>query len=379
MFQWLSFGSVASKPAGRYAWGMSAENSLAAKIPPPLHQALVHQFVGSATTRWGLYPVNLDVKQAEIVRCLLADGRRTRISADYNSQALPVFLSTDAEFERLYLAMKPAVAFVLDLHDKGRRLDFLDIPDSIYRTMAEHDLAIVYLKLQIHDPARYVELNRDPGRLHVLSMPLLLGGSRFHVTVQPDFAGDALFRNMFRSNPHPHYEYDWSYVGSPTSDDRAAAMAILKEIKTSRGFLTVSTPGHTDAAQATVPHVEYIRISRASRIGISLNGRGPWCLKDGELFCSDCLVMRQWHPTIEINPFSPRDGRDWVVFKTEEIASTIDLLLSDPSRRDTIRRGGHDLLRQVLFESLWSQPYVDALEAFVTSRSKDAWGKLAVA
>ena len=349
------------------------------KIPPPLHPALMHQFVGVPADKWGLYPVNLDVKQTEIVRCLLADGRRTRITADYAAGSIPVFISTDPDFERLYLAMMPPLAFVLDLHDKGRRLDFLDVSDSVYRAMAEHNLTIVYLKLQIHDPARYRELNRDPARLHVLSMPLLLGGSRFHITVAPDFNGDMLFRNVFRSNPNPRYEYDWSYIGSPTSPDRAAAMAILREIRTSRGFLTESIPGHSDAAAATVPYNEYIRISRASRIGISLNGRGPWCLKDGELFANDCLVIRQDHPSIGLNPLSPRDGRHWVVFKTDAIGSTIDELLADRSRCDAIRQAGHDLFRQVLFESLWSRAYVDGLESFVASRSKDAWGDLAIA
>jgi hypothetical protein len=102
-------------------------------------------------------------------------------------------------------------------------------------------------------------------------------------------------------------------------------------------------------------------------------------LKDGELFASDCLILRQDHPTINLNPLTPRDGRHWVVFKTEALATTIDALLADAPRRDAIRRAGHDLFRQVLFESLWSRAYVDALEAFVASRSKRAWGELAIA
>jgi hypothetical protein len=238
---------------------------------------------------------------------------------------------------------------------------------------------MVYLKLQVHDAARYRQLNRGPGQLHVLSMPMLLGGSRYHITLTGDFAGDNLFRNVFRSNRAPRFKYDWSYIGSPTSDDRAAALAILKDIRTSRGLLTESTPGHADAAVATVPYGQYIRISRSSRIGISLNGRGPWCLKDGELLANNCLVMRQWHPTIELNPLSPRDGVHWVVFKTEAIGATIESLLADPALCKMIRNAGHDLLRQVLFEALWSRAYVDGLEAFVASRSKEAWGKLAIA
>ncbi len=324
------------------------------------------------------YPVNLDVKQAEFARCLLVNGERSCFTDD-SSAAIPIFVSTDPKFESLFCSSKPAVSVVLDFHDKGRRLDFLGITDPMWAAISAGDLQVIYLKLQIHEPANYAKLNRLPANVHVLSCPLLLGGSRFHITVQEDFSGDALFSRVLKENRSPAYEYDWSFVGAPTSDDRAAAFEVLRPFESRRRFFTVSQPGHVDASVATVPQAEYLRISRSSKICLSLNGRGPWCLKDGELFAADCLVLRQWHPVLRLNPLTPWDGDHWVVSKTEDLVGTIESLLADDERRERIRRAGHQMFKEVLTGNRWSDFYVEWLWQFLKGFGKPAWGPLAIA
>jgi len=344
---------------------------------PAIHPAVAEQIIGPQRPL-GLFPVGLDVKQAEFVRCLLVNGHQCCFTSNPLA-AIPVFVSTHPNFEAMFLAQRPAVSVVVDFHDKGRRFDFVGLTDAMWAAIEKHALQVIYLKLQIHEPAKYRELNRLPSNVHILSCPLLLGGSRFHITVQDDFDGDALFRRQLNSNESPAYEYDWSFVGAPTSDDRAAAFEVLRPYESRRRFFTVSQPGHADASVATVPQAEYLRVSRASKVCLSLNGRGPWCLKDGELLAAGCCVLRQWHPVLTLNPLTPRDGENWVVSKTEDLIDTIESLLADDSRRERIRKAGHEMFADVLLRNRWSNVYVAALTTFLESKSKSAWGELAVA
>ena len=345
---------------------------------PAVHPAVVEQFVDRdllGTAR--LIPVTLDVKQAEFVRCLLVNQTQCRFTADAVN-AIPVFVSTHPQFEKLFCENKPPMSVVVDFHDKGRRFDFLGLTDPIWATIREHDLQVIYLKLQIHEPAKYRELNQLPNNVHVLSCPLLLGGSRFHITIQDDYDGDALFSRVLSSNPSPAYQYDWSFVGSPTSDDRAAAFEVLTPFESRKRFFTISQPGHASASVATVPMEEMLRISRASKVCLSLNGRGPWCLKDGELLAADCMVLRQYHPVLTLNPLTPRDGQHWVVAKTEDLIGTIESLLADDLRRERIRRAGFEMFSDVLLRNRWSNVYAARLTEFIKTKQKQAWGDLAV-
>ncbi|MGA3066919.1 MAG: glycosyltransferase [Tepidisphaeraceae bacterium] len=344
---------------------------------PPVHPAVANHFAANSAAPIQLYPVNLDMKQAECVRCLLCDQRRTCITADWNSDAIAVFLATDANVEDYFLAARPRVSIFLDPHDKGRKLDFLLLSDAMWETAARENLQIIYLKLQVHDASKYAELNRARENVHVLSWPLLLGGSRFHITVQEDFAGENLFSRTLLPNVPANYEFDFSCIGAITSPDRQAAFDLLAASSRENKFLTISKPGHADAAGATVPLEEYLRISRASRICVSLNGRGPWCLKDGELLANGCFILRQWHPSIDLNPLTPRDGVHWRIFRTENLLQTIEQCLAEPRECERIAAAGHAMFREAVRHSLWSKRYAEGLGEFLQSGKKSAWGELA--
>jgi hypothetical protein len=344
---------------------------------PALHPS-VAAFATISLAPIHLFPVALDVKQTECLRCLLVDNIHTRILPDWNPNAIPVFLATDPNVETYFQSTKPQLSIFLDPHDKGRNLDFLLLPDSIIQTAARENLQILYFKLQIHDPAAYPNLNPLPKNIHVLSWPLLLGGSRFHITVQQDFRGDSLFSRTLHPNPSTTYEYDFSCIGAITSPDRQAAFDSLEKSPRNK-FLKISTPGHADAAAATVPIHQYLQISRASRIAISLNGRGPWCLKDGELFASHCFILRQWHPGINTNPLTPRDRIHWRIFKTENLLETIDDCLADPNSSQKIAAAGHAYFQEAMQNALWAKQYAHCLSQFQKTKAKSAWKNLAIA
>jgi hypothetical protein len=346
---------------------------------PSLHPNVAAAFASASTAPIHLFPVGLDVKQTECLRCLLADDIRARIVADWSPSAIPVFLSTDPGLESYFQSANPRLSVILDPHDKGRKLDFVGLPDSLWQLASRENLQIIYFKLQVHDPANYARLNLAPKNVHILSWPLLLGGSRFHITVQPDFQGDSLFSRTLAPNPHPDYQYDFSSIGAITSPDRQAAFDLLQKSPRKNAYVKISTPGHTDAAAATVPLQDYLQIARSTRINISLNGRGPWCLKDGELFANQCFILRQWHPAIDLNPLTPKDGIHWRIFRTENLLKTIEECLANPQGCQKIAAAGHANFREATCNALWSKCYAAALEEFQRTGQKSAWGNLAFA
>jgi hypothetical protein len=346
---------------------------------PEVHPSVRDFFSITSTKRcrFRFYPVNLDVKQTEVLRTLLVDENRATLTDDADLESIPIYNSVDPEVEKLFCTAPPSTAVFLDLHDRGR--DGLDLTRAMWSVIARRRIKVFYLKLQIHDVNYYSTANLLPRFVQVLSMPLLLGGSRFHITTQKDYQGDSLFRNVFKSNDASNFAYDWSWIGGGTSKDRVAAFSVLDSLRTDRSFCRISTPGHPDASLASVAYPEYIAISRNSKVCISLNGNGPWCLKDGEMFASHCFVLRQRHPVLFLNPLTPRSGVHWAIANTHELPKAIEYYLCNHAERERIRQEGHAYFRQVLFEGRWAATYIQAIEQFLKTGAKQTLGKLLVA
>jgi hypothetical protein len=345
----------------------------------PVHESVQRIFVSSRCrhAEFAFYPVHLDVKQTEVLRTLFVDEDRSRIVAACFDGTIPVFLAGGPATQELFCINRPPVSIFLDLHDTG--YDFMGLTRHMWETVVRYKLHIIYLKLQIHDRFQYQALNLLPKQVHVISCPLLLGGSRYHITTQVDFEGESLFRRTMRPNPYPVYEYDWSWVGSLTGQDRQPVFERLKNYTSRKRFFVVSKPGHPNANAASVPYPTYIQICRSSKICLSLNGNGPWCLKDGELFTNHCFNLRQWHPTLTVNPLSPKDGVHWAVFRNDEVIKMIEYYLHHEGEREQIRNKGYELFRDVLFNGLWARYYIEKLSTFLRCYNKDAWGELAIA
>lgn len=322
-------------------------------------------------------PIRLDTKQTEVLRTLLVHPPVSVLDFDGNQSSIPVFLAGKKETEADFCSSLPPFSIFLDLHDNGS--DFLSLSREMLCAIDRFRLDLIYFKLQIHDPRQYRTLNLLPRNVHVISCPMLARGSRFHITTQEDFRGDALFRFRFNSNLTPEYSRNWSWVGAPTSEDRVRVLRRLEDYASEDAFSVTTRPGHSDAALATIPFDEYIRLSRASKICLSMNGNGPWCLKDGELLSNHCFVLRQWHPAVALNPLSPKEGVHWSVFHEDEVIDRLEHYLTHSDEREDIRNRGHAYFRLVLFHGLWADSYLSSLRRFLETREKGTWGDFAIA
>lgn len=291
----------------------------------------------------------LDTKQTEIARTLLCDDRLIRLGTDPGG--VPVVL-------------KP-----LDDVDSQIVIDVDDRPpvDLLY----PHKRGVcVYLKLQVHDPAWYE--GKQQTDLLLLSMPMLLGGSKIYV-MAPDEDGLHTFARTILSRPDyadRQKDLGCSFIGAMTCQARADALTLLVNQVKGMAYV-VAKPGHATADQATVPYDEYIKVSRRSRVCASLNGQGPFCLKDGELFSNACAVLRQDHPALHINSLSPQHRRQWFVAATKDMPDAATELLANPKLCEELAVAGWSYLHSALFERRFANVYAPAVHTFLTTGKRD--------
>jgi hypothetical protein len=325
------------------------------------------------------FAVGLDAKQKDFFETLFINRQKMFTAQHWENGMFPVLMATTDMRLDILVKRFPSPLFVfLDFEDRAR--DCIELGQGDTRgLLSSHDVQILYVKLQVLDPSYYCYQNPLPAKVHVLSCPLLLGGSRFHITNQVDDTGDCLFRRVYTRNSLPEYEFDWSWVGAPTSRDRRSILSRIHLFDRERAFVQISKKGHQDAAQATVPYEKYIEISRRSRVCLSLNGFGPWCLKDGEMLANNCFILRQDHSALHLNPLSPQNNKHWVTFcGVDDCIAQLKNWVNAESEREKIRQAGFDLMGKILFENYFANHYAAAFETFVQSQSKDAWGSLAI-
>ena len=88
----------------------------------------------------------------------------------------------------------------------------------------------------------------------------------------------------------------------------------------------------------------------STKVAVSLNGNGPFCLKDGECFSLGTMVLRQYHQSLYINPFSPKPQRDYIVFNnTAELFEMIGYYSCHEAERAAIAENGYRYMWDCLF------------------------------
>jgi hypothetical protein len=370
------FGKAVAVQVDILSHNFTGRNPGGRSFPSPDARLNDHFTFDQSNAAVRLFPIGADIKLLENARCLLTDDRTVEFTRDATG-AVPLFFASTPNFETRFCAERPKISVILDLHDTPQ--DRLELSTLMWHVIRRCRLEVVYFKLQVHDRAAFRKLNRLPSQVHVISMPMLLGGSRFHITKQEDFEGDALFRRRLAPNPVPDYAYDWSWIGGETSPDRTRAMQVMATLDQSRAFVAWTQLGHHDARAATVKFDQYLDTMRRSHLCLSLNGNGPWCLKDGELFAHDAFCLRQDHPSLTLNPLSPHAGREIGVFKTEDLAAAIAYYLAETSEREAICTRGAAYLRAILHEHLYARVYAPRLEEFLRERRKEVWADLLLA
>jgi hypothetical protein len=67
-------------------------------------------------------------------------------------------------------------------------------------------------------------------------------------------------------------------------------------------------------------------------------------------------VLRQHHKNLELNPFSPKDGVEWVVFKNDEVKDKIDYYVNNDAERERINDAGHEYFKWAI-DGGWATTY----------------------
>jgi len=302
----------------------------------------------------------------------LKDDRLEEVSSD----TPPDIVATSSFHEALDINASQSVRAVifLDLADSGA-----DRIDPGIQEVIGAGIPCVYIKLQVYSPEWYDRF-KGLDSLAVISCPLLLGGSAQYLC-RPGNDEENLFCRNLIQNPK-QYLYDYSFFGAGSYPDRDNALSILDSSKDRlshlRGYVQVTRSGHLDARiDADIPYQKLMQLMRWTRVNISLNGFGVWCLKDGELFSRNCFNLRQYHEVLFLNPLSPKDGIHWVVFKNEELEEKILYYVNNPLERETINDAGFRYFARGI-NGDWATYYVDRLLAYVQSGRRSALGDLLV-
>ncbi len=227
-------------------------------------------------------------------------------------------------------------------------------------------------------------IGRPVGDEHMTLLTLPLGyasGSKIN-TAFPDWDDSTYFTKTWSSNPK-QYKYDWCWIGARSSKDRRVLFTQLDGVNgTHKYVISDMSVGGTRAERAkalhadnkTVPYDEYIDAHRRSKVCLSANGLGMWNYKDGEFFANNCFVMRQHHKNLELNPFTPKDGVHWVVFKNSELKGTLDYYVYAESEREKINDAGHKYFLASI-RGGWAKEYADMFLDYLNG-GRESFGKV---
>ena len=304
-----------------------------------------------------IYLHKLDSKLIEVAERLLLRHQNIKVVTSIADADAILYQILDHEL----IQIKDKLHVVLDMTDGfptwgpslGREIMF----DEFFpKTSPEIDYII--FKLQMYNLSPY---KHAPEHIHLISVPLLLGGSNDKWVHDLDFREDSdkyLFSKNLKPNPK-NYQYNVAIVNN-SNPNRNNVFAIASRLENSKIINTFDNRMDLDST---------IEIHRKSKINLSLNGQGYWCLKDGELFSRNCFNMRHSRPMININPLSPQNGRDWIVFEESNCLELIDYYLKNEKERERINDTGHYYFAYCI-SYLYSKEYGDRIIRFLASNNE---------
>jgi hypothetical protein len=211
----------------------------------------------------------------------------------------------------------------------------------------------------------------------LLTLPLgYVSGSKINTSYH-DWDTSTYFTKTCKINTK-QYEYDWCWIGARSSRDRRALFTQLDSMNGTHKYVVsdMCTSGTLDerakllhADNKTVPYDEYIEAHRRSKVCISANGLGMWNYKDGEFFANNCFVLRQHHKNLELNPFSPKDGEHWIVFRNGELKDMIDHYTHADGERENINDAGHEYFKESI-QGGWAKEYAGMFLSYLNGNTQ---------
>jgi hypothetical protein len=256
---------------------------------------------------------------------------------------------------------------ILDMSDMGK--DTIEcMPELINQS-----LKLFYVKLQIYnrnDPV--YDVFKRASHLCLLTMPMLLGGSTYHIDCE-DNNTDYLFKNNLLVNPK-NYDYDICMINA-SNKYRAPIFWFLDTIKEAKGRLRIlsvnANKPREHSNEAEIPFTECINSHIKSKVNISTNGNGMWCLKDAELFSRNCFNIRQSHPNLTLNCLTPLDGVHWSVFNETNLIDTLAYYIDNDAEREKINDNGFNYFKKGI-EQDFANFYCSRISSYIKNGNKNS-------
>lgn len=219
--------------------------------------------------------------------------------------------------------------------------------------------------------------------IRILTLPLgYCSGSKINLYYQDD-DDSALFIKSWRSSPK-NYEFDWCWIGARSSRDRKKLFSVLDGANGKHKYVVNELCKETKSVEERqmklhadnkpVPYAEYLDLHRKSKVCISANGIGMWNYKDAEFFANNCFVLRQFHKNLELNPFTPKDGEHWAVFRTKDAAEAIDYYVHADAEREKINDAGHEYFKWAI-RGGWADEYAGMFLNYLNGK-REPFGKV---
>lgn len=323
---------------------------------------------------------------------------------------------------------------VLALNDLGFYNDFgglMDYDGGFREYLKNRDINLVYIHCEPDpwkDKSRGIKTKLYPGddRIVRLTMPMgYISGSKVNISYE-DNDQSAMFRKRLEPNVK-NYNYNWSWMGTESVRERTSLIQKLYEwadkdtlwTNMASGYvryfpqkiggklpgpklqheniLVVSKPTkllkmevtqrdgkwtkgawekQINADNKLVPYDKYLRLSRETKVNISLNGLGMWCYKDAEMFAYNCFCLRESHKNLNINPLSPTDGKHWVVFDGfDDLVAKIKYYTKHNKEREKINDAGHNYFKDGISGG-WAKVYTEKLRDYLKTKKAKVFDDL---
>ena len=137
--------------------------------------------------------VNLDAKQYDFFKTIFVVKETTCLN-EWGQAGIPVYRAEDPRLDVLIASSIHPYTIILDFHDFNK--DYIALSPAVLRSIRKYKKRILYCKLQINDTGFYTQQNPLREQICIVSLPMLFGGSRFHISAQADYEGEDLFRKL---------------------------------------------------------------------------------------------------------------------------------------------------------------------------------------
>jgi hypothetical protein len=320
----------------------------------------------------------LDAQWQELFNIYLARSKRVEMVKPDEDADFIVIKYSDLAGKKIDF-FRNRKFIVLSFGDVARAMLGLRPEDTMFRDVTKNAGAVFFylqgevapkciadeIKESWASSYRMDKLNTG-SHIHILTLPLgYCSGSKINLFYE-DNDRSAWFVKTWKTNPK-QYEYDWCWIGAESSMDRKKMFAVLDNLNGSHKYIiNKCSPAlnkeerrkQLHADNKPVPYAQYLDFHRKSKVCISANGLGMWNYKDSEFLANNCFVLRQWHKNLELNPFTPKDGKHWAVFQTDQVAEAIDYYVKEDMERERICDAGHDYFKWGIFGG-WADAYAE--------------------